>query len=82
MLWNCIIFTGVFSCSDQEAILNSLRVDIPMKFDFLFAKTHAEVISGRQEGVYLWIAINHALGKFDDTLGGKVIFVCLLFHKL
>ncbi|KAK2189362.1 hypothetical protein NP493_108g02032, partial [Ridgeia piscesae] len=55
--------------SDQEAILNSLRVDIPMKFDFLFAKTHAEVISGRQEGVYLWIAINHALGKFDHTLG-------------
>jgi len=53
-----------------------------MKFDFLFAKTHAEVISGRQEGVYLWIAINHALGKFDHTLGGKVIFVCLLFHKL
>ena len=56
---------------DQEAILDDLRVDIPLEFNFLFAETHAEVIAGKQEGVYSWVATNFALGKFDHTLGGK-----------
>ena len=61
--------------------MDNLRVDIPMRFDFLFAATHAEVISGRQEGVYLWIAINHALGKFDHTLGGRNHSMCGLCYS-
>jgi len=53
---------------DQEAILNDLRVDLALQFNFLFSPTHVEVISGKQEGIYSWIAINHALGKFGHTL--------------
>lgn len=34
----------------QAAILEDLVQNIPLEFDFLFSKSHAEVISGKQEG--------------------------------
>lgn len=34
----------------QAAILDDLVRNIPLEFDFLFSKSHAEVISGKQEG--------------------------------
>lgn len=37
-------------CSQQTAILEDLVTDIPLEFDFLFSHSHAEVISGKQEG--------------------------------
>lgn len=37
-------------CSQQKAILEDLLTDIPVHFDFLFSDSHAEVISGKQEG--------------------------------
>ncbi|XP_035400749.1 ectonucleoside triphosphate diphosphohydrolase 7 isoform X1 [Cygnus atratus] len=49
----------------QAAILDDLVRNIPLEFDFLFSKSHAEVISGKQEGVYAWIGINFVLGRFD-----------------
>lgn len=39
--------------------------DLPLEFDFLFSQSQAEVISGKQEGVYAWIGINFVLGRFD-----------------
>ncbi|KAG7278016.1 hypothetical protein CRUP_006181 [Coryphaenoides rupestris] len=33
----------------QEGILEDLRTDIPVHFDFLFSDSHVEVISGKQE---------------------------------
>lgn len=51
--------------SQQSAILQDLLKDIPVKFDFIFSESHAEVISGKQEGVYAWISINFVLGRFD-----------------
>lgn len=51
--------------SQQEALLEDLRTDIPVHFDFLFSDSHVEVISGKQEGVYAWIGINFVLGRFD-----------------
>lgn len=36
--------------AEQEAILDVLRVDIPLKYQFHFTSTHAAVISGKQEG--------------------------------
>lgn len=37
-------------CSQQAAILEDLVTDVPLEFDFLFSSSHAEVISGKQEG--------------------------------
>lgn len=34
----------------QAAILEDLVTDVPLEFDFLFSRSHAEVISGKQEG--------------------------------
>ncbi|XP_007907283.1 ectonucleoside triphosphate diphosphohydrolase 4 isoform X2 [Callorhinchus milii] len=51
--------------SQQQAILRNLYTDVPLEFDFLFSDSHAEVISGKQEGVYAWIGINFVLGRFD-----------------
>ncbi len=70
VLWY-LIPTYLF-CSQQEAIMNNLRSDIPLEYEFLFTENHAEVISGKQEGVYAWIAINYMLGKFDHMVGGKL----------
>ncbi|NXD67837.1 ENTP7 diphosphohydrolase, partial [Eolophus roseicapillus] len=49
----------------QAAILEDLVRNVPQEFNFLFSKSHAEVISGKQEGVYAWIGINFVLGRFD-----------------
>ncbi|NXB67309.1 ENTP4 diphosphohydrolase, partial [Struthidea cinerea] len=53
--------------NQQKAILEDLLTDIPVHFDFLFSDSHAEVISGKQEGVYAWIGINFVLGRFEHT---------------
>ncbi|KAK5865388.1 hypothetical protein PBY51_019664 [Eleginops maclovinus] len=53
--------------SQQAAILEDLVTDVPVDFDFLFSSSHAEVISGKQEGVYAWIGINFVLGRFDHA---------------
>ncbi|XP_019717531.1 ectonucleoside triphosphate diphosphohydrolase 7-like [Hippocampus comes] len=53
--------------SQQVAILDDLVSDVPLDFDFLFSRSHAEVISGKQEGVYAWIGINFVLGRFDHA---------------
>ncbi|XP_062244276.1 ectonucleoside triphosphate diphosphohydrolase 7-like [Platichthys flesus] len=53
--------------SQQAAILEDLVSDVPLEFDFLFSSSHAEVISGKQEGVYAWIGINFVLGRFDHA---------------
>ncbi|MGH0140350.1 UNVERIFIED_CONTAM: hypothetical protein FKN15_048100 [Acipenser sinensis] len=57
--------------SQQVAILEDLNTDIPLQFDFLFSSSHAEVISGKQEGVYAWIGINFVLGRFDHAEEGE-----------
>ncbi|XP_069774072.1 ectonucleoside triphosphate diphosphohydrolase 4 isoform X3 [Narcine bancroftii] len=63
--------------NQQNAILEDLRTDIPLHYDFLFADSHAEVISGKQEecffivGVYAWIGINFVLGRFDHISAGE-----------
>lgn len=41
---------NAFICSQQEALLEDLRTDIPVNFNFLFSDSHVEVISGKQEG--------------------------------
>uniref|UniRef100_A0A3P9C4F7 nucleoside-triphosphate phosphatase n=1 Tax=Maylandia zebra TaxID=106582 RepID=A0A3P9C4F7_9CICH len=54
--------------NQQEALLEDLRTDIPVHFNFLFSDSHVEVISGKQKvRVYAWIGINFVLGRFDHV---------------
>lgn len=41
----------MLSIADQESILDDLRVDIPLKYNFHFTSSHVEVITGKQEGM-------------------------------
>ncbi|XP_054167459.1 ectonucleoside triphosphate diphosphohydrolase 4-like [Oppia nitens] len=52
----------------QKAILNDLITDIPKNYSFLFPANHAQVITGKEEGIYSWIAINYLMGRFDHTI--------------
>eukprot|EP00795_Rhopilema_esculentum_P011964 gene11964-2540_t len=52
---------------NQNAILEDLRVNIPKRYSFHLSPSQVEVISGKQEGIYLWIAINYILGRFDHS---------------
>ncbi|XP_005094066.1 ectonucleoside triphosphate diphosphohydrolase 7 [Aplysia californica] len=52
----------------QNAILTDLRTDIKKDFNFIALENHFEVISGKQEGVFAWIAINYALNRFSHTV--------------
>ncbi|XP_053306285.1 ectonucleoside triphosphate diphosphohydrolase 7 isoform X2 [Spea bombifrons] len=67
----CTAGMRVLPESQQTAILQDLVKDIPQQFNFLFSEAHAEVISGKQEGVYSWISINFVLGRFDHVVDGK-----------
>ncbi|MBN3295862.1 ENTP4 diphosphohydrolase, partial [Amia calva] len=66
----CTAGMRLLSESQQGAILKDLFTDVPLEFDFLFSSSHAEVISGKQEGVYAWIGINFVLGRFDHAEEG------------
>ncbi|KAK3095111.1 hypothetical protein FSP39_010449 [Pinctada imbricata] len=51
--------------TSQRAIFSNLITEIPRKFDFVVSEHNMEVISGKIEGVYAWIAVNYVLKKFD-----------------
>uniref|UniRef100_A0A674A9T4 nucleoside-triphosphate phosphatase n=1 Tax=Salmo trutta TaxID=8032 RepID=A0A674A9T4_SALTR len=63
----CTAGMRVLPDGQQEALLEDLRTDFPVRFNFLFSDSHVEVISGKQEGVYAWIGINFVLGKFNHV---------------
>lgn len=46
-------------------ILKSLRTGIREKYPFILVDNHAEVISGKDEGIYSWIAVNYLLRHFN-----------------
>ena len=49
--------------STQTAIIESVRRAVLREYPFLLAEHNIQVISGREEGIYQWIAINFALGR-------------------
>lgn len=59
----------------QTAILEDLRSDIVKNFSFHFTPNNAEVISGKQEGLFQWIAINYVLGRFNHNSNGRLAAV-------
>lgn len=52
---------------DQKKILDDLYDDIARDYNFLIEKTHIQVIPGKLEGIYSWIAINYVLGRFQTN---------------
>lgn len=52
----------------QKLILDNLRTQIPRKYGFMFPAEHARVITGKEEGLYSWIALNYLSGKFDHSI--------------
>ena len=66
----------LFLFSQQGAIMMDLRKDLPKMFPFQLTDSHIEVISGKQEGIYAWIAVNYALSKFNHIAGGIVLSLC------
>jgi len=57
----------------QQAILSNVRVGIATHFDFSFPDSHLEIITGKQEGIYQWIAINYVLDKFDAQSDNNIV---------
>ncbi|KAL5015681.1 hypothetical protein ScPMuIL_005270 [Solemya velum] len=55
----------MLSKEHQDKILEDLQQDIPKSFDFIISDNNFEVITGKQEGVYAWIAANYVLQKFS-----------------
>ena len=54
--------------SQQDPILSNLRESVTAEYPFIFPEENLEIISGRQEGIYQWLAINYVLGKLDHHL--------------
>ena len=58
---------------DQVRIVDQLRKDIPeMGLGFSEKLITVEVIPGRDEGAFLWLAANYLLGKLDPSMGLKM----------
>jgi len=51
----------------RKNIIKNIEQQIPKMTEFFFTKSQVEVITGKQEGIYLWIATNYMLGRFDHS---------------
>ncbi|XP_059083836.1 ectonucleoside triphosphate diphosphohydrolase 7-like isoform X2 [Tigriopus californicus] len=63
----------MLSSKEQDDILTHLREGILQKYQFLFPEGNLEIITGKQEGIYQWLAINYVLGKFRHSETPQVI---------
>jgi hypothetical protein len=60
----------------RDDVIRHLRAGVTSKYGFLFPEDNLEIITGQQEGVYQWLAINYVLGKKEAqfchlTIGQK-----------
>jgi Golgi nucleoside diphosphatase len=53
--------------NEQKQLLEDLFNDIFRDYHFQIEKTHIQVIAGKLEGIYSWIAINYVLGRFQSN---------------
>ncbi|VEL12194.1 unnamed protein product [Protopolystoma xenopodis] len=51
----------------QSEIWSVVRLFIVTKYDFIFSEHNAKTISGADEGMYGWIAVNYLLRRFDQS---------------
>ena len=57
----------ILSFREQKLLLEDLFNDIVRDYHFQIEKTHIQVIPGKLEGIYSWIAINYVLGRFQSN---------------
>eukprot|EP00118_Oscarella_pearsei_P009087 m.50177 g.50177 ORF g.50177 m.50177 type:complete len:170 (+) comp34062_c0_seq11:463-972(+) len=51
----------------QETLLGGLGTQIRVNYQFQFPPSHTEVLTGKLEGLYEWVAVNYILGRFYHT---------------
>ncbi|KAI6176408.1 hypothetical protein M3Y97_00794800 [Aphelenchoides bicaudatus] len=51
----------------QDTITNALRTKLPEFTNLQIMSEHIQVIDGKWEGIYSWIAVNYVLGKFKAS---------------
>ncbi|KJE89196.1 hypothetical protein CAOG_008437 [Capsaspora owczarzaki ATCC 30864] len=51
----------------SDAIILDIVASIPKHFSFNFQPSNMQIISGAMEGVYSWVAVNYALGRFSRS---------------
>lgn len=56
----------------QNQILTNVRTGIASNFNFHFPEGNLEIISGKQEGIYQWLAINYVLDKFEQPANDHI----------
>uniref|UniRef100_T1JHJ1 Uncharacterized protein n=1 Tax=Strigamia maritima TaxID=126957 RepID=T1JHJ1_STRMM len=70
----------LLNSTQQTSILDDLRHDISRKFNFSFAQSNVEIISGKQEAVYQWMAINYAFERFNHDINAPLVAVDVEEH--
>jgi ectonucleoside triphosphate diphosphohydrolase 4 len=55
----------LLSSEQQEAVMNSLRTGLPKMTKIRIDPKNIQVIDGKWEGIYNWVAVNYILGRFE-----------------
>eukprot|EP00123_Amoebidium_parasiticum_P009323 comp19396_c1_seq1/m.22437 comp19396_c1_seq1/g.22437 ORF comp19396_c1_seq1/g.22437 comp19396_c1_seq1/m.22437 type:complete len:695 (-) comp19396_c1_seq1:148-2232(-) len=56
----------------REAMLGDIVARLPSNYRFQFNRGHADIISGKMEGVYAWITTNYLLNRFKHDDKGRL----------
>ena len=57
----------LLSPTAQKATLDAVVEYVNAQYPFTFAAEHARVITGKEEGLFAWLALNYALGTLDGS---------------
>ena len=57
--------------TSQDDIVSAINDGVKRDFKFIIGSDHVQVISGIDEGVYAWIAINYILGRLEPHLSNR-----------